>query len=109
MSLVDAELDSVGMVFYGVGMVFYRMRVRPYRVRMVVDLVCMRGNPVRVRRMRMRSRPNERLVSVNGFPVACRCEAGVLRNAVVKKSLPGGDSAKNGDTVIVRPPYLVFF
>lgn len=83
MSLVDAELDSVGMVFYGVGMVFHRMRVRPYRVRMVVDLVCMCGNPVRVRRMRMRTRPNERLVSVNGFPVACRCKAGVLRNAVV--------------------------
>ena len=75
------------MVFYGVGMVFHRMRVRPYRVRMVVDLVCMCGNPVRVRRMRMRARPNERLVSVNGFPVACRCEAGVLRNTVVMHGL----------------------
>ena len=74
MPLVYAELDSVGVVFYGVSMVFHRMRMCAYPVRVVVDFVRMRRNPVRVRRVNMSPRPNERLVTVNGFPVAGRSE-----------------------------------
>ena len=35
----------------------------------------------------MRTRPNKCFVAVNGFSVAGRCEAGVLRNAVVMHGL----------------------
>lgn len=51
--LVDAELDSVGVVFDGVGVVFDRVRVRAYPVSVVVDFVRMCRNPVRVRRVDM--------------------------------------------------------